>query len=148
MTDAALTCSEINAFLRREFPQIFLHGEIFTVDEIGAGTSVMRMAYHESQLRPGGTISGPAMMQLADVAIWVALLGAIGEVPLAVTTNLTINFMRKPEPRALIATCRMMKIGKRLAVGEATLTADGSDEAVAHAVASVPDDRDNLEIGA
>jgi len=128
--------AEIDGFLRREFPQLFLHGEIFSVTEIGAGMCSMRMAYHESQLRPGGTISGPAMMQLADVSIWVALLGAIGAVPLAVTTNLSINFLRKPEPRALISTCRMMKIGKSLAVGEASLTSEGSDDVVAHAVAT------------
>ena len=136
MSDATLTLSEINAFLRRDFPQLFSHGEIFSVTEIGAGTCRMRMAYHESQLRPGGTISGPAMMQLADVSIWVALLGAIGEVPLAVTTNLTINFLKKPEPRALIARCKMLKIGKSLAVGEASLTSEGSDDIVAHAVAT------------
>ena len=132
----AMDIPKISAFLRREFPQIFMQGEIFSVTEIGAGTCRMRMAYHESQLRPGGTISGPAMMQLADVSIWVALLGAIGEVPLSVTTNLNINFLRKPEPRALISTCRMLKIGKSLAVGEASLTSEGSDEIVAHAVAT------------
>jgi len=133
---SALDIPAITAFLRREFPQLFIQGEMFSVTEIGAGTCRMRMAYHESQLRPGGTISGPAMMQLADVSIWVALLGAIGAVPLAVTTNLSINFLRKPEPRALVSTCRMMKIGKSLAVGEASLTSEGSDEVVAHAVAT------------
>jgi uncharacterized protein (TIGR00369 family) len=131
-----LSLAEIDGFLRQEFPQLFIQGEMFSVTEIGAGSCRMRMAYHESQLRPGGTISGPAMMQLADVSIWVALLGAIGAVPLAVTTNLSINFLRKPEPRALISTCRMMKIGKSLAVGEASLTSEGSDEVVAHAVAT------------
>ena len=131
-----LSLAEIDGFLRQEFPQLFIQGEMFSVTEIGAGTCRMRMAYHESQLRPGGTISGPAMMQLADVSIWVALLGAIGAVPLAVTTNLSINFLRKPEPRALISTCRMMKIGKSLAVGEASLTSEGSDDVVAHAVAT------------
>ena len=94
------------------------------------------MAYHETALRPGGTISGPAMMQLADVAIWVALLGAIGEVPLAVTTNFSINFLRKPQPAALIADCQMLKVGKTLAVGEASLRAEGGDDLVAHAVAT------------
>ncbi len=131
-----LSLAEIDGFLRQEFPQLITQGEIFSVTEIGAGTCRMRMAYHESQLRPGGTISGPAMMQLADVSIWVALLGAIGAVPLAVTTNLSINFLRKPEPRALTSTCRMMKIGKSLAVGEASLTSEGSDDVVAHAVAT------------
>lgn len=75
-------------------------------------------------------------MQLADVSIWVALLGAIGEVPLAVTTNLTINFLKKPKARALIARCKMLKIGKALAVGEASLTSEESDAIVAHAVAT------------
>lgn len=131
-----LSLAEIDGFLRQEFPQLFIQGEMFSVTEIGAGSCRMRMAYHESQLRPGGTISGPAMMQLADVSIWVALLGAIGAVPLAVTTNLSINFLRKPEPRALISTCRMMKIGKSLAVGEASLMSEGSDDVVAHAVAT------------
>ena len=131
-----LSLAEVDGFLRQEFPQLFIQGEMFSVTEIGDGSCRMRMAYHESQLRPGGTISGPAMMQLADVSIWVALLGAIGAVPLAVTTNLSINFLRKPEPRALVSTCRMMKIGKSLAVGEASLTSEGSDEVVAHAVAT------------
>jgi uncharacterized protein (TIGR00369 family) len=133
---AAMDLPAIAAFLRREFPQLFVHGEIFEVLAIGHGTCRMRMAYHESQLRPGGTISGPAMMQLADVSIWVALLGAIGEVPLAVTTNFSANFMRKPEPRAMIAECHFLKIGKRLAVGEATLLSEGSDDPVAHVVAT------------
>jgi uncharacterized protein (TIGR00369 family) len=132
----ALSVAEMDVFLRREFPQLFVHGDLFEVLAIGHGSCRMRMAYHESQLRPGGTISGPAMMQLADVAIWVALLGAIGEVPLAVTTNFSANFMRKPEARAMIAECHFLKIGKRLAVGEATLLSEGSDDPVAHVVAT------------
>jgi uncharacterized protein (TIGR00369 family) len=138
-TNMAISClslDDMNGFLAREFPELFVHGDIFKVLDLGHGTCRMRMAYHESQLRPGGTISGPAMMQLADVAIWVALLGAIGEVPLAVTTNFSANFMRKPEPRAMIAECSFLKIGKRLAVGEATLRSEGSEDPVAHVVAT------------
>jgi len=131
-----LKLPDIDAFLRRDFPQLYVHGEIFSVQAIGHGTCRMRMAYHESQLRPGGTLSGPAMMALADVALYVALLGAIGEVPLAVTTNFSINFLKKPDPCAMIADCRYLKIGKRLAVGEANLHSEGDDALVAHVTAT------------
>jgi acyl-coenzyme A thioesterase PaaI-like protein len=134
MTSPALSRSQIEAFLRREFPELYVHGDLFSVLEIGAGTSRMRLAYHPTQLRPGGTISGPAMMQLADVAIWVALLGAIGEVALAVTTNFSINFLKKPEPKALIIDCSFLKIGRTLATGQGTLYSEGISEPVAHAV--------------
>lgn len=129
----AMSVAEMEAFLDREFPEIHVHGRIFTVEAVGAGTARMRMEYHPSQVRPGGTISGPAMMTLSDLALYVAVLGAIGPVGLAVTTNFSINFLRKPEKRALIAECRMLKIGKRLAVGEVTLFSEGSGEPVAHA---------------
>jgi len=137
---AAFTLDDIDAFLRRDFPQLYVHGEIFSVLEIGNGKCRMRMDYHESQLRPGGTISGPSMMALADVALYVALLGAIGEVPLAVTTNFSINFLKKPDPCPMIAECHYLKIGKRLAVGEANLFSAGNDGLVAHVTAtySVP----------
>lgn len=132
----ALDRAQIEAFLRREFPELYAQGDLFSVLDIGSGTSRVRLAYHPSQLRPGGTLSGPAMMQLADVAIWVALLGAIGEVALAVTTNFSINFLKKPEPKALIAECSFLKIGRTLATGQGTLYSEGSSEPVAHAVAT------------
>jgi len=130
---AVMTISELEAFLDREFPQIHLGGRIFGVQAVGWGTSRMRMDHHERNLRPGGTLSGPSMFTLADLAFYVAVLGTIGPVGLAVTTNLNINFLRKPAQRALIAECRLLKIGKRLAVGEATLFTEGEMEAVAHA---------------
>jgi uncharacterized protein (TIGR00369 family) len=83
-------------------------------------------------IRPGGTISGPTMMALADFTMYVGLLGSIGPVALAVTTNLNINFLRKPGARDLIAECRLLKLGQRLAVGEVTVRSDGQDEPVAH----------------
>ena len=128
-----MTAAEMDAFLDREFPQIHIGGRIFHVEEVGWGSCRMRMDYHERNIRPGGTLSGPSMFTLADLAFYVAVLGAIGPVGLAVTTNLNINFLRKPEQRALFAECRMLKIGKRLAVGEVTLLSEGEDEAVAHA---------------
>jgi uncharacterized protein (TIGR00369 family) len=142
-TRAALDLDGIDAFLRREFPQLFIHGDLFSVLAIGPGTCRMRLAYHESQLRPGGTMSGPAMMALADVALYVALLGAIGPVGLAVTTNFSFNFLKKPDPGALIAEVAFLKIGKRLAVGEATLFSESGEELVAHAVGtySIPSEK-------
>lgn len=122
----------MEAFLDREFPEIHIHGRIFSIEEVGYGRGRMRMAYHPSQLRPGGTISGPAMMTLADLALYVAVLSAIGPVGLAVTTNFSINFLRKPQPRALLAECRLLKLGKRLAVGECSLQSEGEEELVAH----------------
>ncbi len=130
---AAMSATEMEAFLDREFPQIHIGGRIFHVESVGWGACRMRMDYHERNVRPGGTLSGPSMFTLADLAFYVAVLGAIGPVGLAVTTNLNINFLRKPAQRALIAECRMLKIGKRLAVGEATLFSEGEADAVAHA---------------
>jgi uncharacterized protein (TIGR00369 family) len=83
-------------------------------------------------LRPGGTVSGPIMMALADFTLYVAVLSAIGWVPLAVTTNLTINFLKKPAARDLLAEARLIKLGKRLAVGEVGIRSDGQDDLVAH----------------
>ena len=129
---AAMTVAELDDFLEREFPQMYVHGRIWHVLELPPHGAKLRMDYHPSQLRPGGTISGPSMMALADFALYAAVLGAIGPVGLAVTTNLSINFLRKPEPRALLADCRLLKLGKRLAVGEVTIASEGSDEPVAH----------------
>ena len=127
-----MSIAEMEAFLDKEFPQIHLGGRIFSIEHVGYGTSRMRMAFHERNVRPGGTLSGPSMFTLADLAFYVAVLGAIGPVGLAVTTNLNINFLRKPAQADMIAECRMLKIGKRLAVGEATLFSVGDEEPVAH----------------
>lgn len=141
-----LSLQQVNAFLTRHFPQIG-PGRDFIVEAVGPMTARLRLVYREEHLRPGGTISGPSMFALADVAIYVAILGQIGvgDDPenahlsagsLTVTTNLNINFLRKPEPRDLIGEAKLMKLGKRLAVGEAWLHSEGSEDAVAHAVAT------------
>ncbi|WP_379542992.1 PaaI family thioesterase [Psychrobacter sp. R86515] len=130
------TKEEISAFMALEFPQTKCVVE--TVNENGATLS------HEigiNELRPGGTVSGPVMMAVADVAIYVAILGRIGIVPLTVTTSLTINFLRKPSANArIIAECTLMKVGRTLIVGEVSLYSEGSDDIVAHVVGtySVP----------
>jgi uncharacterized protein (TIGR00369 family) len=105
----------------------------YTVEEVGPMSAAVRLNYHPDHLRPGGTISGPTMFALCDLALYVAILHEIGRVRLAVTTSVSINFLRKPEPRDLIARARLMKLGKRLAVGEVALYSFGSDAMVAHA---------------
>ncbi|MFI4995070.1 MAG: PaaI family thioesterase [Hyphomicrobiales bacterium] len=126
-----MTLAEIRDFLDRQFPQLQAGGR-YTVEEVRPLEARLRAAYHESQIRPGGTISGPTMMTLADVSLYVAVIASIGPVALAVTTNLNINFLRKPGPRDLLSECRLLKLGKRLAVGEVTIFSDGEDEPVAH----------------
>ena len=124
---------EVEDFLDREFPQIHADGGIFTIEAVGELTGRMRMRTTERHVRPGGTVSGPAMMTLADLAFYITILANIGPVGLAVTTNLSFNFLRKPEPRDLVAECRLLKLGKRLAVGEVSLFSDGRGEPVCHA---------------
>jgi uncharacterized protein (TIGR00369 family) len=138
-----MTRDELAAFLDREFPQIHMGGQTYFVDEVGPLSARMRMAYHERHIRPGGTISGPAMMALADLALYVAILAHIGPVALAVTTSLNFNFLRKPEQRDLIADCRLLKLGKRLAVGDVSIYSEGSSDVVCHATGtySIPDRR-------
>jgi uncharacterized protein (TIGR00369 family) len=127
---SALTAADLRAFLIREFPQI--EGD-FSVEEVGPMRSRMRLLCGERHLRPGGTISGPSMFALADVALYAAILASVGPVALAVTTNLNINFLRKPEPADLIGEARLLKLGKRLAVGEVAIVSTVGDELVAHA---------------
>src|SRR4051794_38014717 len=128
-----MTVAELEAFLEREFPQIHHGGRSYRIEDIGPLSARVRLGYHERHLRPGGTLSGPSMMALADLGLYVAILANIGPVALAVTTNLSFNFLRKPGPRDLIAECRLLKLGKRLAVGEVALRSDGDSEIVCHA---------------
>lgn len=129
---AAMTTTEIVALLEKEFPEAFFPGSGLSVEKVAYGDIRVRKAFHADHLRPGGTISGPTMMELADFAMYVAVFSAVGPQPLAVTTNLNINFLRKPGQADLLADARLMKVGKRLAVGEVTIYSDGTDEPVAH----------------
>jgi uncharacterized protein (TIGR00369 family) len=128
----AMTVEQLEQFLTAEFPQAFHGNSGLSIEEVWHGGGRVRQAYSAQFVRPGGTISGPTMMALADFAMYVGLLASIGPVPLAVTTNLNINFLRKPEARDLIAECRLLKLGKRLAVGEVTIRSDGMEDPVAH----------------
>jgi uncharacterized protein (TIGR00369 family) len=127
-----LDVEQLTAYLAKEFPQMGL-GKNFTIEAVGPFTARLRLHYRSDHLRPGGTLSGPTIFALADVALYVAILAQLGPVKLAVTTNLNINFLRKPGPRDLIGEARLFKLGKRLAVGEVTMVSLGDPEVVAHA---------------
>jgi uncharacterized protein (TIGR00369 family) len=123
----------VSAFLDEVFPQIHHGGPGPVIESVGPMTATMRLPYHERHLRPGGTLSGPAMMGLADVALYVAILAQIGPVALAVTTNLSFNFMYKPAQADLLAEARLLKLGRSLAVGEVLIRSHGQDDLVCHA---------------
>jgi uncharacterized protein (TIGR00369 family) len=141
---SALSVVELEEFLRAEFPQVFNAESGVAIEDAWHGGARVRQAWREAFVRPGGTVSGATMMALADFAMYVAVLASIGKVGLAVTTNLNINFLRKPGQGDLVAEAKLMKLGKRLAVGEVALTSAGSDDLVAHVTAtySIPAARD------
>jgi uncharacterized protein (TIGR00369 family) len=123
------TLDELRAFFAADFPQ-----STITLLAVGEGNARVRQDIDERHLRPGGTVSGPTMMATVDAAAYVALLHRIGLVALAVTSNLSIAFLRKPKPgRALVAEARLLKVGRKLAVAEVTVSSEGEDEPVAHA---------------
>ena len=124
------TKADIVEFLAREFPQ-----SKCVVEEVGQRTATVTHPVGRDQLRPGETVSGPLLMAVADVALYVAILGTIGIVPLAVTTSLTINFLRKPSPhRPIVGVCQLIKVGRGLVVGEVALYSGRDEEMVAKAV--------------
>jgi uncharacterized protein (TIGR00369 family) len=128
-----LSAEEIVAFLGLEFPQA---QGMFEIEEAAPMHARVRMPLDESRLRPGGTVSGPTMFWLADCTFYVAVLASIGRQAQAVTTNMNINFMRRPSLNDLVAEARILKLGRRLAVGDVTLFSAGAAEPVAHATAT------------
>jgi len=127
-----MTAVELDAFLRAELPQLFNYDDL-TIEHADGLTCQVRQRFRESMLRPGGTISGPTLMALADLAMYVVLLSAIGPIGLAVTTNLNINFLRKGAPgQDVLAAAKLLKLGKRLAVGEVNLLSGTSPDPIAH----------------
>ncbi len=122
---------ELQEFLENEFVQCPILVE--KVEPMGA---TIRQPITDAYLRPGGTVSGPALMLAADAALYIAILAEIGPVALAVTTNFNINFLRKPAPNDIIAEAKIHKLGGRLAVGEITLFSEGNPDPVAHATAT------------
>jgi uncharacterized protein (TIGR00369 family) len=136
MTVAKMSVAELEKFLELEFPQSFGSGDT-SIERADGETCLLRQRYSERMLRPGGTISGPTLMALADCAMYVVLLSAIGPVGLAVTTNLNINFLRKGAPgQDVLAAAKILKLGKRLAVGEVSLMSGTSPDPIAHVTAT------------
>ncbi|MCD2177232.1 PaaI family thioesterase [Rhizobium sp. C1] len=131
-----LTAEQINEFLEREFPQVHSQGRIFEVINVASGTATLRFTPNEMHLRPGGTVSGPAMFALADVGAYVTLLAHIGPVAMAVTANMNINFLSRPDPVPLDGVGRVLKIGKRLSVIEIAIERVDTRELIAHATAT------------
>jgi len=124
---------DLRAFMQSEFPQL---GGSFEIVSIDAGSATMRLNADDQHLRPGGTVSGPSLFALADVAAYAAILGHIGPVALAVTTNLNINFLRKANPGTVEAVARILKLGKRLTVLDISMTSCETNELIAHATAT------------
>jgi uncharacterized protein (TIGR00369 family) len=125
-----MTPDDLHRFLREEFPQA---PPGITVESVDDTTIRVRQQTEDHHLRPGGTISGPTLMAMVDCGFYLLLLSRLGPVALAVTTNLNINFMRKPEPGHLVGEGRLLKLGKTLAVGDFTIWNEGEKDPVAHA---------------
>ncbi len=129
-TALQMTATQVNDFIAASIPAF---KDIGCRVEDADGLQVrVRQPYSESQLRPGGSISGPTMMALADTAMYALILSRLGPVALAVTQNLNINFLRKPRNADLLADARFLRLGKRAAVIEVLILVDGEDEPVAH----------------
>ncbi len=122
---------EMMAFLGEVFPQV---EGMFAIDHLDEERLIMRLHSDDRHLRPGGTVSGPAMFSLADVAAYVATMAFVGKQALAVTTHCSIDFMRKPVAgRDVLAHAKVLKLGKALSVTDVLLYSEGSDKPVAHA---------------
>lgn len=130
-----MTAPEVSSYLDEVFPQIKVNGDTIEVIEVSPGAALVRLNADQRHLRPGGTVSGPTMFMLSDLAAYAVILAHIGRVALAVTTNLNINFLMKPEPGPLNATATILKLGKRLVVTDIAIC-DSGGELVAHATAT------------
>ena len=131
--------SQFERLMREELP--FAHDMGLKVEHVSTELASLRAPFSAQSLRPGGTVSGPTMMGLADVALYLLVLANVGHQPLAVTTSLNFNFLRKPPPSDLLAEARPLKIGRRLVVGDVSMYAANSpDQLIAHATGtySVP----------
>lgn len=129
--DLLMDRDALAAFLQRDFAEV---ASDFAVDRAGVDGVDLRLRVGPAHLRPGGTVSGPSIFALADVALYLAILSRIGPVALAVTTNASVDFLRKPAAgRDLIGKARLLKLGKTLAVGDVLVFSDGDDQPVARA---------------
>ena len=126
------TREEIADFMARAFP-----ASLFTIEQATSKAAVIRRPVTTDDLRPGNTVSGPTLMALADTALYVAIHATLGITPHAVTSSMNINFLRRPAgDRALVAVCRLLRVGRTLVVGEVSILSEGDEEPVAHVVGS------------
>ena len=139
---AAITVDDFNRIMEQELS--WAHDIGMRAQSIGDGEAVIRLGFADEMLRPGGTVAGPFMMALADAAMYAAVMGKLGVVKMAVTSNLNINFLHRPHPGALLAEARALKVGKRLAMLDVIIYSENHDEPVAHATGtySVPQPND------
>ncbi len=125
-----MTIPDLQIFLNDVFPQVC---DDFVIEDLSKNEITVRLKVSEKHLRPGGTVSGPSMFGLADVCFYLVILSNVGPKALTVTTSCSIDFMRKPAPKDLIAKARLLKLGKSLAVGDVLLFSEGMEMPVAHA---------------
>ncbi|MGE0765941.1 MAG: PaaI family thioesterase [Hyphomicrobiaceae bacterium] len=134
---APLSTEAVSRIIAETFPEIHAAGRQITIESVGAREARVRLGFDPLHLRPGGTVSGPAMFTLADFTIYVALIATLGEAGItAVTSNLSITFLLRPEAVDVIADARLLRIGRRLAYAEVALYSQGRDDMIAHATAS------------
>lgn len=132
-----LSVDDVTALIDESFPQIHAGGRSLYIESVGERLARVSLKFSQRLARPGGTISGPAMFTLADFSIYAALIATLGAPAIpAVTTNLNITFLRRPEPRDLVAATKIIRLGRRLVYAQVELTSDGDEEAVAHATGS------------
>jgi uncharacterized protein (TIGR00369 family) len=139
MSAASTACSveAITALVDQHFPQVHEGSGRLVIESVAPRAVEVRMRQDPRMIRPGGTVAGPAMFKLADFAVYVAILAMLGPAAIeAVTTSLTITFLTRPAPADMIAKVRLIKLGRRLAVGEVELYSDGQPDMVAHAMAT------------
>lgn len=129
-----VTIEQLTLVAREQVPMVGQLGLL--VEALGDGTAKVRCPFRDDFLRPGGTISGPVLMTMADFAMYAAVLSRIGMVELAVTTNLNINFLRRPKAGDVLAEAALLKLGQRLAVGEIAVRSDHDRDLVAHVTAT------------
>ena len=134
---AALDAARLQQLIAVRFPQMQAGGRSFIIEDVGSRSARVRMTADPRNTRPGGTIAGPAMFALADFTVYVAIIGTLGEPGFeAVTSSLNINFLARPEPNDMMAVAKLIRLGRRLSVGEVELFSEGVPELVAHAVAT------------
>ena len=130
----SLTAKQVQDLIRDGIPMA--EDIDLRIEEIGEGFARIRIPFQDKNLRPGGSISGPTLMAAGDTAMYAAILGTLGEVTMAVTSNLNINFMQRPKDVDIVAEGTILKLGKRMAFCEVSIKGDGSDDMYAHVTGS------------